>query len=181
MNIFVLYHFGGSKVALSYDALLRTEAAVLFVSRYQPSSLYFVGGTFADDIPSGATLMKRYADRMAPSSILTDCLPSQSTRSNIQQIMRFYDEDGGVIITSLYHIPRVVWLLGKYASQYRVCAAEDIIIQYGNKEQQYIVRQYIFSVRYRIKSLIEKILFVCMQNLWFTHILERMRQWRYRE
>ena len=69
MNIFVLYHFDGSKNSLTYDVTLRLRAAILYAEKNYVSNVFFVGGNFREHV-SGADQMREYYKKNPPSILL---------------------------------------------------------------------------------------------------------------
>lgn len=182
MNIFVLYHFDGSMKELSYDAKLRIKAALLYISNYKVSNIFFVGGSFKKNI-SGAEHMKEYYERFSIIDLPSHILGSSTTESNISAIMEivsnFSLNDSNIVITNSYHGRRTNDLISKYKYNVRVCEAESILLRHGDDALRLEIRNYINSFKYKGKIFKECALRIFGNNAFFSSILKKTRNISY--
>ncbi len=155
-NIFILYH-ASKNHTLTYDCILRMEAAALYATKNQNAHIFFVGGGGKN--PSGAQQMRIYWNQHF-SSINTAtkvCDNSNTSISNIEEIQKNVTMYPGhhIIMTNAYHVPRIQKMMKKYHIPHSiVIAVEDILL---NNKKREIVR-YKKSYRYKMKQCKEFIL-----------------------
>jgi hypothetical protein len=175
--VFVLFHVGKERKALSKDALLRVDAARSYVETLpspKDATVFFVGGGGLTPL-SGSRRMKEYwktHPRKAGVHAYA-CERSNTSLSNIEEIKSIIDResfDSVTVITSNYHVPRIKRGLALLQVTGDVIGAEDILRQ--NNECTAEIEKYIESFQYKRKLFKE----YCLAKLFLAESL--FRRWR---